>query len=94
MIAVTKLTVSYEMLNPPSNIWPYWIHAFLCGLQKISRNIRNVLKPFYKLLDREVAVLQEENSHLKRLLASSSSRPGTPHNYRNSPGTTPVKRGK
>ncbi|KAJ7360432.1 hypothetical protein OS493_015533 [Desmophyllum pertusum] len=44
-------------------------------------------------LEREVAVLQEENSHLKRLLASSSSRPGTPHNYRNSPGTTPVKRG-
>lgn len=40
-------------------------------------------------LEREVAVLQEENVHLKRLLANNSSRPGTPHSYRNSPGTTP-----
>ncbi|XP_020609579.1 uncharacterized protein DKFZp434B061-like [Orbicella faveolata] len=49
---------------------------------------------FFKyVLNREVAVLQEENSHLKRLLASSSSRPGTPHNYRNSPGAAPMKRG-
>ncbi|XP_078365187.1 putative E3 SUMO-protein ligase RNF212 [Oculina patagonica] len=44
-------------------------------------------------LEREVAVLQEENSHLKRLLANSSSRPVTPHNYRNSPGAAPMKRG-
>ncbi|XP_068713994.1 probable E3 SUMO-protein ligase RNF212 [Montipora foliosa] len=44
-------------------------------------------------LEREIAVLREENSHLRRLLAGSSSRPGTPHNYRNSPGVTPVKRG-
>lgn len=46
------------------------------------------------MLNREVAVLQEENSHLKRLLASSSSRSGTPHNYRNSPGAAPMKRGE
>ncbi|PFX32291.1 RING finger protein C14orf164 [Stylophora pistillata] len=44
-------------------------------------------------LEREVAVLQEENNHLKSLLASSSSRPGAPHNFRNSPGTIPGKRG-
>ncbi|KAL9974988.1 hypothetical protein ACROYT_G012100 [Oculina patagonica] len=36
---------------------------------------------------------KEENSHLKRLLANSSSRPVTPHNYRNSPGAAPMKRG-
>ncbi|XP_073233585.1 probable E3 SUMO-protein ligase RNF212 [Porites lutea] len=44
-------------------------------------------------LEREVAALQEENCHLKRLLAGNTSRTSTPHNHRNSPGATPVKRG-
>ena len=43
---------------------------------------------------REVAALQEENCHLKRLLAGNTSRTSTPHNHRNSPGATPVKRGQ
>ncbi|KAK2560692.1 RING finger protein 212B [Acropora cervicornis] len=43
--------------------------------------------------EREIAVLREENSYLKRLLASNSSKPGIPHNCRNSPGLTPMKRG-
>ncbi|XP_074615954.1 E3 ubiquitin-protein ligase RNF212B-like [Acropora palmata] len=44
--------------------------------------------------EREIAVLREENSYLKRLLASNSSKPGTPHNCRNSPGLIPMKRGR